>query len=46
MLTIIKKHQSWSNKESFESIAKAIAHSMYENIVDDDIYNKDYFIII
>ncbi len=46
MLTIISKHQALQYSENLESIVKSIVHSMYENIVDDDIYNKDLFIIL
>lgn len=46
MLTLINKHQLCGNCENLESIVKSIVHSMYENIVDDDIYNKDLFFII
>jgi uncharacterized protein YaiI (UPF0178 family) len=46
MLTIIRRHHALSLKDNLESIVKAIVHSMYDNIVDDDIYNKDVFVIL
>ena len=46
MITLLKKHSTWNKTDSLESICKVIVNSMYENIVDDDIYNKDYFYII
>jgi hypothetical protein len=46
MLTIIRKHHSIACSDNTQSVVKVIVHSMYENIVDDDIYNKDIFIIL
>lgn len=46
MLTIIRRHHALGLKDNLESIVKAIVHNMYDNIVDDDIYNKDVFVIL
>ncbi len=46
MLALIKRHTNWSDISSFKSICKVIVNSMYENLVDDDVYNKDILIII
>lgn len=46
MMAIIKKHQHNLNLSSFQSLAKVIVNSMYENIVDDDVFNKDLLKIV
>jgi hypothetical protein len=46
MMILIEKNQNNSNIESFTSLAKVIVSCMYENIVDDDVFNKDLIKII
>ncbi len=46
MVILIRKYQSSLSVEVMTSLAKVIVSSMYENIVDDDVYNKDILKII
>lgn len=46
MMVIIEKYLNYSNLDSLVSLAKTIANSMYENVVDDDVFNKDILKII
>lgn len=46
MMEIIKKHMQWHKTDSFVSVVKVIVNSMYENVVDDDIYSKDILKIL
>lgn len=41
MMILIEKYQSTADVDSFASLMKVIVNSMYENIVDDDVFNKD-----
>lgn len=46
MMILIEKYQNTTNIESFSSLFKVIVNSMYENIVDDDVFNKDLIKLI
>lgn len=46
MVILIRKYQSSLPAEVMTSLAKVIVNSMYENIVDDDVYNKDILKIV
>jgi hypothetical protein len=46
MAILIRKYQSSLPAESMASLARVIVSSMYENIVDDDVYNKDLLKIV
>ncbi len=46
MMVLVDKHMNHSSLDSLVPLAKAIANSMYENIVDDDVFNKDLLKII
>lgn len=45
-MQIIKKHQNWLKVESFQGVIKSIIGSMYENIVNDEIFEKDLIFLI
>lgn len=46
MISVIKKHMQLHNTHSYDSVVKIIVNSMYENVVDDHIYNKDILKIL
>jgi hypothetical protein len=46
MVILIRKYQSSLPAEAMGSLAKVIISSMYENIVDDDVYHKDILKIV
>lgn len=46
MMILIDKYQNADNLDSLASLFKTIVNSMYENIVDDDVFHKDLIKII
>lgn len=45
-MALINKYQNSSNLDSYCSLIKVIVNSMYDNIVDDNVFNKDLIKII